>query len=650
MSAYCIMRISNGKIHISKHVLFDESIYPSSPNCFSSTSPLVIPFTGDEEGSEISINEDQTSIGIKESVERSQLVNNVHTHPNREVEGVDEVPSTEPVDAAEERQSVIRPRLHIIGPRHPMLISSNIDQSNILPYSRRAGALLTSVEVAPRTFRMAINSALKEVWLEAIAKELDSMDTLKVWDIVELDPYFKLVGTTWVFKIKRDHLGNITEHKARLCAQGFTQTSGVDFEKTYSPTGRLNLLCTLIAFAARNDLLFHQINVKSAFFNAPLAECVYLSIPQGLNQDQRKFCPKLKKAIYGLKQAPLAWYDCLCGWLISVNFSPCVFYWSGDLPLWLYVHIDDIAVFGRDVEPFKDKVSKEINIKDIGAADLMLGVKVTQQEDLISLDQQHFLKSLLDLYGMGDCRPVSTPLIPNQHLSSASEEELSSFNALGVSYQSAIGSINYHRAATRPDLSYAVSSLSQFLERHGINHWKAFLHVLHYLRGAQDLALTYYKGNNSGILAYSNANWGNCPDTRRSITGFLATFSGCLVIWKTRKQPTVSISTSEAEYKSLCDLSSELLWMRQWCKEVSLCDGDTAIPVHEDNQGCIDAASGNSGINGKRMKHVDIQLHFVKEAIGSSKTCLVYTPTGEMLADFLTKSVSRVTLADYSVC
>ncbi|MBW0490531.1 hypothetical protein O181_030246 [Austropuccinia psidii MF-1] len=609
MSSYCVMRISNGKL--------------------SSTSPLVIPFIGDEEGSDISIDDTQTSVGTWEAFEELNQVNNDLTYPNQEEEGVDEVPSIIPEDTTEELQTIIFPRLCVIGPRHPTLISSTINQSNILPYSRRAGALLTSLEVAPQTFKMSINSASKEVWLEAIAKELNSMNTLKVWDIVELDMSFKLVGTTWVFKIKRDHLGNITEHEARLCAQGFTQTAGVDFEKTYSPTGRLNLLRTLISFAARNDLLFHQLNIKSAFLNVSLAECVYLSIPQGLNQDQRKFCLKLKKAIYGLKQAPLAWYDCLRGWLISVNFSSCIL---------------DPSIFGKDVEPFKAEVLKEFDIKDIGVADLILGVKVAQEDDLISLDQQHFCESLLDLYGMGDCCPVCTPLIPNQHLSSASEEELSAFNALGVSYRSAIGSINYLSISTRPDFSYAVSSLSQFPERPGIYHWKAFLHILRYLKGTQDLALTYYKGNNSGIIAYSDANWGNCPDTWRSITGFLATFNGCLVIWKTRKQPMVSLSTSEAEYKSLCDLTSELMWMSQWCKEASLCSGETAIPIHENNQGCIDAASSNSGINGKRMKHVDIQLHFVREAIGSSKTCLVYTPTGEMLADFLTKLVSGVTL------
>ncbi|MBW0531857.1 hypothetical protein O181_071572, partial [Austropuccinia psidii MF-1] len=242
MSSYCVMRIRNGKL--------------------SSTSPLVIPFIGDEEGSNISVDDTQTNVGTREAFEELHQVNNDLTYPNQEEEGVDEVPSILPEDTMEELQTIICPRLHVIGPRHPMLISSTINQSNILPYSRRAGALLTSLEVTPQTFKMAINSASKEVWLEAIAKELDSMNTLKVWDIVELDPSFKLIGTTWVFKIKRDHLGNITKHKVRLCAQGFTQTTGVDFEKTYSPTGKLNSLCTLIAFAARNDLLFHQIDIK----------------------------------------------------------------------------------------------------------------------------------------------------------------------------------------------------------------------------------------------------------------------------------------------------------------------------------------------------------------------------------------------------
>ncbi|MBW0541231.1 hypothetical protein O181_080946 [Austropuccinia psidii MF-1] len=147
------------------------------------------------------------------------------------------------------------------------------------------------------------------------------MEKLKVWDIVNLDLSHKLVGTTWVFKTKKNYLNEVIEHKARLCAQRFTQTTGIDVNKTYSPTGRLNSLRTLIAFAASHGLLFHQIDIKSAFFNAPLPETVYLSLPQGLNKDRQKFSLPPNKAIYGLKQAPLAWYEILKCWLTTFGFK-----------------------------------------------------------------------------------------------------------------------------------------------------------------------------------------------------------------------------------------------------------------------------------------------------------------------------------------
>ncbi|MBW0579798.1 hypothetical protein O181_119513, partial [Austropuccinia psidii MF-1] len=455
-------------------------------------------------------------------------------------------------------------RIRVIGPRHPTLISSNINPENVLPYTRRPLALVTSNTSTPRTFNGALNSPDKDLWLDSIKRELESMNALGVWEVIELDPSLKLVGTTWVFKIKKDHLGQVTEYKARLCAQGFTQSAGIDFNQTYAPTGRLNSLRTLIAFAAAKNLEFHQIDIKSAFLNAPLSKTVYLGIPQGLDIDKRSHCLRLRKAIYGLKQAPLAWYDRLKAWLVDVGFSscisdPCVFFRKGEYPVWLYIHVDDIAIFGSKVQYFKEEVMKEFEIKDVGPADLMLGIKVTHSADYVSLDQQHFTESLLELYGMINCNSVSTPLVPNEHLSSASISESSDFGRLKVNFRSAVGSINYLSTATRPDLSFA------------------------------DLGLTYPRGINVGILAYSDADWGNCRVSRRSVTGFLATVGGSLVLWKTRKQPSVSLSTAEAEYKALCDLTSELLWLGQWCRDCNL--------------------------NNKRMKHVDIQLHFIKEAI-----------------------------------
>ncbi|MBW0482461.1 hypothetical protein O181_022176 [Austropuccinia psidii MF-1] len=163
---------------------------------------------------------------------------------------------------------------------------------------------------------------------------------------------------------------------------------------------------------------------------------------------------------------------------------------------------------------------------------------------------------------MSNCKPASAPLLPNEHFSIATDEEVSSFNALGISYCSAIGSINYLSTAAWPDLSFAVSSLLQFLERPGLLHWKAFLHVLQYLWGTPGLGLVYSRGNDSGVSAYSSADWGNCRSTHSSTTGYLVLLNNFITTWKARKKPSVSLSTAKAEYKSLCDLASELVWLQ----------------------------------------------------------------------------------------
>ncbi|MBW0552698.1 hypothetical protein O181_092413 [Austropuccinia psidii MF-1] len=335
--------------------------------------------------------------------------------------------------------------------------------------------------------------------------------------------------------MKQNHLNKAIAHKACLCAQGFTQTPGLDFAKTYAPTGRMNSLCTLIAFAASRNLSFHQVDIKSAFLNSPLSETVYLSIPQGLDLDKRKNCLHLNKAIYGLKQAPLAWYQRLRDWLVKVGFvacllDPCVLHRQGLTPLWLYIHINDIAIFGKDVSLFKKEIAEEFDIKDVGTADPLLGVKINHSEEFVSVNKQHFTKSLLDLYGMSMCKTVLTPLPPNIHLGPAFNEDAQKFERLNVNYRSAIGSINYLSTATQKDLSHEVNSLFQFLEKPGIQHWNSFLHVLKYLKGTQEMGLVYSRGSNEGIRAYTDADWGNCQETRRLVTGFLITFEGGLVI------------------------------------------------------------------------------------------------------------------------
>ncbi|MBW0491793.1 hypothetical protein O181_031508, partial [Austropuccinia psidii MF-1] len=632
-TAYRILCLSDLKVVISKHVKFEENVFPRIQAPSLRDEAWIVPWNDQRELTETVDELRQSDHSLVGEVQANDSLHSVEDS-SRLVDEAQE--SSSGVAAVEIPVPVNRSRIKVIGPRHPTLIRGSVDSGNILPYNRRPKTLFTALTKLPRTYNQAIKSPNKESWRAAIDKELSSMNRLHVWDVVDLQPDYKLVGTTWVFRIKKDHLNNITEYKACLCAQGFTQTPGIDFEKTYAPTGRLNSLRCLISYAASRGLKFHQIDIKSAFLNAPLSEVVYLSVPQGLDLDRRASCLCLNKAIYGLKQAPLAWYQRLKQWLLQAGFSacvlnPCVFFRSRKTMVWLYIHVDDIAIFGKEVYSFIKEISQEFDIKDMGPADLMLGIRVFHGDGFISLDQSHFTDSLLDLYGLSDCKCVTTPLEPNVHLQPASDEEVEKFLNLGVNYRSAIGSINYLSTATRPDLSHVVSSLSQFLERPGIGHWNGFLHVLQYLKGTQNVGLVYSQGLENEVRGYSNADWGNCRTTRRSVNGISCTFC-----WKTRKQPSVSISTAEAEYKALCDLVSELLWLRKWSCECHLLPFDSAIPVHEDNQSCINTANGDCNLNNKRMKHVDIQLHFIKEAIRDSVVNLIYTPTSLMLADFLT--------------
>ncbi|MBW0582489.1 hypothetical protein O181_122204 [Austropuccinia psidii MF-1] len=153
--------------------------------------------------------------------------------------------------------------------------------------------------------------------------------------------------------------------------------------------------------------------------------------------------------------------------------------------------------------------------------------------------------------------------------------------------------------------------------------------------------MLYPRNGKEGIIECSDAYWGSCKATRRSIPGYLASFKGHLVIWKTRKQEYVSTSNAEAEYKYLCDLTLKLLLLKQWTTEVGMRNAQSPILIWNDNKSCINTAKSNSNFNHKQMKHVNIQLHFVRETNQSNKSLLKYIPSGNMLAEFLTKSVNK---------
>ncbi|MBW0487781.1 hypothetical protein O181_027496 [Austropuccinia psidii MF-1] len=205
----------------------------------------------------------------------------------------------------------------------------------------------------------------------------------------------------------------------------------------------MNSFQTLIAFKASRNLLFHQVNIKSTSLKVPLTGAFFLAVLQRPNLDQQKSCLHLNKAIYGLKQAPSVWYDRLREWLVKAGFSPCllnscVIFRPSPVPICLYIHVNDIAIFRSDLTSLKEEIGKGFKIKDIGTSDLMLRVNISHSGEFISLDQKQFTESLLEIYGMEKCKSVVTPFPPQIHMTPSLEEDLEKLKELNISYQRTI--------------------------------------------------------------------------------------------------------------------------------------------------------------------------------------------------------------------
>ncbi|MBW0575004.1 hypothetical protein O181_114719, partial [Austropuccinia psidii MF-1] len=213
----------------------------------------------------------------------------------------------------------------------------------------------------PKNYNKAMISPNKEDWNCAIQKELLNINKLNVWTLGDKKESNHPITSTWVFKEKKNDSGEIIEHKAFLCAHGFHQIAGLDYQSTSAPTEILASLCALISFAAIHQYKFHQMDVQSAFLNAPLQEEICLKIPQGISANKQTQVLQLDKALYGLKQASLAWYKHSSKWLILSGFQcsltdPCVFWKKGKNPIWIYIHVDDLAIFGPHLEDFKREI------------------------------------------------------------------------------------------------------------------------------------------------------------------------------------------------------------------------------------------------------------------------------------------------------
>ena len=497
-------------------------------------------------------------------------------------------------------------------------------------------------------------------WKEAMDREIASLEQAGTWNTVPRPRGKNIVGCKWVFRLKRKADGSVDKYKARLVARGFTQIHGVDYYDTYSPVARLASFRLILAIAARNNWEVVAFDFNSAYLNGELGEGeeIYMQEPPGYESDLQEMVKLLLKALYGLKQAGRKWYDALLALLISLGFSvtvadPGVFVArrNGEV-LILGVHVDDCAMTGSSpklIAAYRQKLNERYVLTDLGPVSWLLGIQITRNRAArtISLSQAAYIKTIIARFSLADAKACSTPMVPSAQYSKgdspASPTEAAHMRK--VPYREAIGSLMYAAVATRPDITFAVSTLSQFLENLGEAHWQAVKRVFRYLAGTINVALTY-GGERHDVHGFTDAD-GASQEHRRAISGYAFIMDGGAISWSSRKQELVTLSTAEAEYVAATHAAKECIWLRRLTGEILPTDDDPPTTLYCDNQAALKLAQDDN--YHARTKHIDIRYHFIRDVVKRELIELQYCPTDDMTADILTKALPRWKVSQHAL-
>ncbi|CAL8999350.1 unnamed protein product, partial [Prunus brigantina] len=390
------------------------------------------------------------------------------------------------------------------------------------------------------------------------------------------------VGCKWVYRIKKNADGSIARHKARLVAKGFSQEEGIDYSETFSPVVKPTTVRLVLALAAQFNWSLRQLDVKNAFLHDP--------------------------SLF-VQQSSL-----------------------GTVILLLYV--DDIILTGSHSSLLTSVIAaltQEFDMKDLGQLNYFLGLQISYQSTGLFVSQTKYIKELLDKVDLQDSKPCATPCLPYHRLLKDDGKPYSH----PKQYRSIVGALQY-LTFTRPDIAFSVNQACQFMHNPMESHVVAVKRILRYLKGTLDFGIHFQPGI-LNLQAYSDADWAGDPNDRRSVSGYIVYLGSSPISWASKKQHTVSRSSTEAEYRALAIAAAELAWIRQL-----FCDLHVSLHIppliHCDNISAISLAS--NPVFHSRMKHLQIDYHFVRERVIRGDLLVQHVSSADQFADILTKGLS----------
>ncbi|UYV80563.1 hypothetical protein LAZ67_19000691 [Cordylochernes scorpioides] len=485
----------------------------------------------------------------------------------------------------------------------------------------------------------------REKWLQAMNEELNSLEKNNVWELTPLPKDKKIIGCKWTYKQKLNSKGEIERYKARLVAKGFNQKFGRDYEETFAPIVKHSTIRAFLAASVYKGMQVIHLDVKTAFLHGDLDKELYMELPEGLHTKQTNEVCKLKKAIYGLKQAGRSWNTKIASTLIKNNFKqstvdPCLFTKNEENhSIYLILYVDDMLLASDSeiiIQNTVKTLEKEFEIKNLGDPTQFIGIEISRnREGELLLSQKSKIQELVERYNLQEAKPTFTPM--ESGYPGISDEKLLPNN---VQYQQLIGSLLYLSVVSRPDIAAPVCILSSRNQNPRNCDWNAAKRIVRYLKTTKELELRISNQKPPTLETYSDATWASDNTDRKSLSGNLFLLGSNPISWMTGKQGCVSLSSTEAELISAAEASQELLWLLDLLKDLEL-EQKAPIYFHQDNQSCLKICSSEKVSS--RTKHIATKIHHLKDLQKKTVIKMIYCPTGDMKADILTKPLPRPT-------
>ena len=489
-------------------------------------------------------------------------------------------------------------------------------------------------------------------WHRAMKNEVKALQDNETWNLVKPPTDRDVIPGKWVYKVKLGPSGQVDKYKARYVAKGFKQMEGLDYFETFAPTCKPETFRILLQLSAKQGHVMHQFDVKTAFLHSPIEEEVYLEQPQEFvkrGSDGEKLVCRLNKSIYGLKQAANNWYKELANFLLRQGFTRsrndhCLFARSeAEDHTFILVWVDDIIVASRSmtvVSDVKKALEATFHMEDRGRLHWFLGPRIRREEDKVTVDQKRYIETMLERFQMDQCKPSRTPADLNLKFQTAQNGDEEVDQRI---YRSLVGSLLYVAKQTRPDIMFTVNILSRHMNAPTNQHWMCGKRLLRYLQGSKSFKLTYTKEDKYDLVGESDADWSGDVNDRKSTTGYYFKLigRGAALSWDVKKQATVALSSSEAEYQGMAAAVQEALYLKQLLEDFGI-QQKRPIAIGEDNQSCIRLCQ--NPVMHKRSKHIETKFHFIRDKTEDGTISIHYVPTDKMAADIFTKSlpVSKV--------